>query len=412
MQLQSILKLILLLLWSVGIAASTPLRTPAPSYRAVQRDAIPNPENPTTTTKDFDPHVSIAPVSVPPVSIPPVSIPSLSLDLPSNTCTPTIAPDKNGFVPPTECNALYLYYPSFAAALVFTGLFFIVFCGHFVQATVFKVKFVWVILMGSLWEFGGFLTRALSTRDQQNSTLATIAQLLILLAPLWVNAFDYMVLARMINFFIPDRRIGIFKPALLAKLFVFLDFGAFVIQLVGGSMAGPGQSQDAIMRGIHIYMGGIGIQEFFIVLFLVLAIQFHRQALHLERRGVLVGPKTQWRKLLYALYASLLAITVRIIFRLVEFANGNEPSNPLPFHEWYVYAFDATPMLVATVIWNVVHPGAVLQGPDAKMPPSGLRRLCCSCCGRRKHKNMHKLPEGDPAEEMRPFRGASPPPYK
>lgn len=107
-------------------------------------------------------------------------------------------------------------------------------------------------------------------------------------------------------------------------------------------------------------MTGIGIQQFFIICFLVLAIQFHRQMQHLDRGGRLVADKLRWRHLLYALYGSLLFITVRIIYRLVEFSAGETTSNPIPYHEWYMYAFDAVPMFFAVVVWNVAPPGAVL----------------------------------------------------
>ena len=61
-----------------------------------------------------------------------------SLNLPSNTCHPTIAPDKNGFVPPSECNALYRFYPSFGAAVLFSILFGIVTVTHISQAAAYK----------------------------------------------------------------------------------------------------------------------------------------------------------------------------------------------------------------------------------------------------------------------------------
>lgn len=210
-----------------------------------------------------------------------------------------------------------------------------------------------------------------------------------------VNAFDYMILARLIWFFVPGRRIGIFKPSILAVMFVALDVGAFIIQLIGGGMAAVGNPPDQIQKGLHIYMAGMGLQQFFICLFLVIAVQFHRQMLQQRHMGQLVGLKAKWRRLLYALYASLTFITVRIIFRLVEFSSGNTPNNPVITNEWYLYVFDATPMLLAILVWNVVHPGTVLQGPDAKMPPSALRKILFSCCGKRKN-TMQKIPDEDP----------------
>ncbi|KAH1442409.1 hypothetical protein KXW28_001763 [Aspergillus fumigatus] len=414
MCIQLLLPLVVLIAATGVLAAPapTPVPTPVPTTTKayVERRG-------TETTEDYEPHITI---DVPQISIKPYTHEpfSLSLDLPSNTCTPTITPDANGWVPATECNALYNYYPSFGVAIAFSVLFGVLMVPHFIQATVYKAGFVWFIVMSAAWECVGFVVRTLSTREQQDNTLATITQLFILLSPLWVNAFDYMVLARMIHFFVPDRRIGIFKPSMLAMIFVVLDLGSFVIQLTGGSMAGAGADHDTMMKGIHIYMGGIGIQEFFIVLFLFIAIQFHRQMLHLNRHGRLVGPKAKWRGLLYALYASLLFITVRIIFRLVEFSSGNDASNPILQHEWYMYVFDAVPMWFAIVVWNVVHPGAIIKGPDAKMPPSPLRKIlccafCCSGCRKRKNKDMQMIPDNDHlGDETLPLRERAASPYR
>jgi hypothetical protein len=53
------------------------------------------------------------------------------------------------------------------------------------------------------------------------------------------------------------------------------------------------------------------MQQFFILVFFMLAIQFHRRVLVLERQDVLISNgKTEWRRLLYTLYASLILITV------------------------------------------------------------------------------------------------------
>ncbi|KAJ5206976.1 RTA-like protein [Penicillium cf. griseofulvum] len=393
---------------SAMMARASPVQTAVPQPGVLPRDATPttatNPEittTATTTTDDFGFHLTLE---------------TLNLNLPSNTCTPTIAPDKYGWVPPSECDALYLYYPSFGAAIAASVIFGILMIAHLVQATMYKAGFAWVVLMGTLWELVGYTTRAFSTRNQQNEPVTTSSQMFILLAPLWVNAFDYMVLARMIHFFVPDHRIGIFKPSLLAKIFVLLDIVSFVVQMIGGFMAnGKGPEQ---MNGIHIYMGGVGVQEFFIIGFLVLAVQFHRLMLKLEQAGRLPLEKQNWRRLLYALYGSLFAITMRIIYRLVEFSAGTGVSNPIPYHEWYMYVFDGIPMALAVGVWNFAPPGAVLQGPDAKMPSSGIGKwLCCGgCCCRNcrkgKEKNMQRLPDHDTYGDGVPLHSREPSPYR
>lgn len=247
---------------------------------------------------------------------------------------------------------------------------------------------------------------------------------MVLISDIGINAFDYMVLARMIHFFVPERRIGMFKPSLLAKLFVVLDIASFIVQMIGGFMATGTDEQQ--MNGIHVYMGGIAIQQFFIVCFLVLAGQFHRLMLRLDRADRLVGEKRRWRPMLYVLYGSLLAISVRIIYRLIEFSGGYSSSNPIPYQEWYMYVFDGIPMAVAIVLWNFVPPGAVIQGPDAKMPSSGVFKfLCCNgcaCCGgcccrscRKRNKatkDMQRLSDNDLFDEDVPLHNRESSPYR
>ncbi|KAL4811792.1 RTA1 like protein-domain-containing protein [Aspergillus spinulosporus] len=371
----------LLLVSAVAVlAVPAPTAAPIPAIPTLITAPSPVPttgsSGPTKSleTRDFEPSLDL-----PTISIEPFTLSSLDLNLPSNTCTPTVSPDANGYVPPDQCNALYNYYPSFAAAVAFSVLFGILMIAHFIQATTYKAGFVWVILMGAVWECSGYAARAVSTKDQQDTTVLTITELFILLAPILVNAFDYMVLARMINFFVPERQIGIFKPSLLAFVFVFLDIASFVIQLIGGGMATPSADAATQLKGIHIYMGGIGIQQFFITLFLIIAVHFHRHASSTHS-------------------VSLLFITIRIIFRLVEFSSGNDDSNPMTHNEWYMYVFDAAPMWCAIAVWNVIHPGAVIKGPDAVMPPSPLGKLfCCTCCRKRRNKDMQKIPGEDPS---------------
>lgn len=128
-----------------------------------------------------------------------------------------------------------------------------------------------------------------------------------------INAFIYMVLGRMIHFTIPSRSLYSISASTLAIMFVSLDFVSFIIQLVGGSWAGPTSPPSRQMQGIHIYMGGIGLQQFFILIFLVLAVKFHSEMLKMEKLSTsapLTSSKRRWRPLLYTLYGTLGLITV------------------------------------------------------------------------------------------------------
>jgi len=106
----------------------------------------------------------------------------------------TVTPGKNGYVPEYACNSNYNYDPSFAAAIIYAIAFGFTTTAHFYQAFLYKkFKLCWVLLMGCIWEFASFSIRAAGTRNQQSVPLAFVSQILVLLAPMWVNAFVYMV---------------------------------------------------------------------------------------------------------------------------------------------------------------------------------------------------------------------------
>jgi hypothetical protein len=60
--------------------------------------------------------------------------PNITSTSPASTSCVSAMPGKNGYVPPTACNALYGYYPSFAAAIIFGLLFGIATVAHLIQA--------------------------------------------------------------------------------------------------------------------------------------------------------------------------------------------------------------------------------------------------------------------------------------
>lgn len=109
----------------------------------------------------------------------------------TSTATPScisVTPDKNGYVPEWACNANYNYYPSFTAAVMFAVIFGITTFFHLYQAFAHKkFRLCWPLLMGAIWEFASFGIRAAGTKNQQSSALATFSQILVLLAPMWIN---------------------------------------------------------------------------------------------------------------------------------------------------------------------------------------------------------------------------------
>lgn len=324
-------------------------------------------------------------------------------NLPSPTSTGgprciTVTPGKNGYVPLGSCNAKWPYEPSYAASVTLSTLFGILTLAHLILAVVHRKPFCWVMIMGVLWELIAFITRALAALDQQNRVYAYISHLLFLLAPLWINAFIYMTAGRLIYTYHPQKQIWRVKAISIGKYFVWLDIVSFLIQASGGAMMTPGSSEGSQKLGRNVYMVGIGIQELFIILFLILIVLFHREILRLEAEGSAPTNK-MWKWLTFALYTSLVLITIRIIFRLVEFSAGLDPKkNPLPFEENYALGLDAVPMLLAILILAIYHPGLALKGPESVFPPRKERRA------ERKAKKAEKKAKKSGAPSTSSFR--------
>lgn len=289
------------------------------------------------------------------------------------SCT-TAVPGRYGYVPPDACNAQWAYAPSFEAAIAFAVLFGILTIAHFALAITFRKGFCWVMIMGVSWEFASFIVRALGAHNQQSQPFSFASTLLFLLAPLWVNAYVYMTAGRLIWTYHPDKKVWIFKAISLGKYFVWLDVFSFLVQAVGGIMLSPGGSESTMKTGKNIYMTGVGVQQLFILLFFALIVRFQ---VEVQRFGVsdLSGLGKRWLWVTYALYAALTLISMRIIFRLVEFSAGTGVDNPLPYHEKYALALDAFPMTLAILILAVVHPGLALKGPESEFPSRKERKM-------------------------------------
>ncbi|KAJ7148650.1 RTA1 like protein-domain-containing protein [Mycena crocata] len=293
--------------------------------------------------------------------------------------------------PRTNENFNFLYCPSFPAVVSFSALFGLTTLTHIVQALHYRKRFCWVVIMGGVWETVGLVLRVMSVLHTTSPVWGTPSQLLILLAPLSVNAFLYVVMSRFVHFFVPERSVAGIGARRLSLCFVLLDVTAFLMQAAGGILIDNDTPRIA-QFGIHIYMGGIGLQQFFILLFIVLVVRFHFKMTHL--RG-----STEWKRPLYIMYASLILITVRIIFRLIEFSSGVFSS--LTMHEWPFYVLEATPMFLAFFLWNLSHPGQVLVGPDSEFPkkqknskgaPPGLAKKGSSKI--KKRKSTKPVPSG------------------
>ena len=117
------------------------------------------------------------------------------------------------------------YCPSLPASVLFAVLFGLTTAAHVFQAYHYRKTFCWVFIMGALWETLAFIIRSVTIQNPTNNSLYNAQFVLVLLAPLWINAFDYMVLARLVHMFMPDKQLARLRGRMLGVWFVLLDIG-------------------------------------------------------------------------------------------------------------------------------------------------------------------------------------------
>lgn len=104
--------------------------------------------------------------------------------------------------------------------------------------------------------------------------------------------------------------------------------------------------------GTDIMVAGIVIQLASITVFVFLALEFLRRTI---RQDIIRSMKRTMVPLLCAMVLSILAIYVRSIYRTIELLQGW--TGYLITTETYFVVLDGAMMVLAVVVFNVIHPG-------------------------------------------------------
>ena len=137
--------------------------------------------------------------------------------------------------------------------------------------------------------------------------------------------------------------------------------------LPGGGIMASG-TISSMNTGEYVTIAGLCVQLLFFSFFVITSAIFHiriRQqptpkVTQLDQEGSRSTTHRTWESVLWGLYIACALILVRSIFRLIEYAQGND--GYLISHEAFMYVFDAMLMFFAMVALNVSHPSVILAG--------------------------------------------------
>lgn len=175
----------------------------------------------------------------------------------------------------------------------------------------------------------------------------------ILVPPALFAATIYMCLGRTIRLVDGDH-LSVIRPRILTKVFVSGDILSFLIQGGASGLFVMGSTKPSFTKvATAMVIVGLVVQLVSFILFGLCAVIFHKR-IRRQPTSRSFQVDANWTQTLYMLYGVSTLILIRSIFRIIEYAFGND-GYPLT-HEWTLYLFDSLPMIIVTVIFFFRYP--------------------------------------------------------
>ncbi|KAM0558038.1 hypothetical protein ACHAPJ_005205 [Fusarium lateritium] len=254
----------------------------------------------------------------------------------------------------------YRYEPSLPAAIIFIVIFGISSVLHLFQIMKTKTWFFLPFLVGSLFESIGFIGRAIGAEESPDYTFGpyVLQTLLLLLGPTCYAASIYMILGRLIRRS-KGEQFSLIKPSWLTKFFLLGDIISIALQGIGGGKVVNADTPDDRKTAENIIIGGLTVQILFFGLFIAVTGLFHFRFIKnsITRPS---NPGFNWQRFLVVIYVASVLILIRSLFRMIEYIEGHD--GELQSKEVYIYVFDAVPMAIASIGFNIFHPSKYLNG--------------------------------------------------
>ncbi|GAB1311460.1 hypothetical protein MFIFM68171_01670 [Madurella fahalii] len=264
----------------------------------------------------------------------------------------------------TVPGSIWFYAPNQGAPVFFTvafaasGIFHLWQCIHYKSFWVtFYLPFCCALFTA------GFALREYGAFHYDHVYVYLASTLLVYMSPPILELANYHILGRTLHY------LPYFSPIHPGRVLSTLGTLSAVVEILNALgvayLANPTLASSRRELGHDLLRASLALQLAVITLFFTLAGLFHARV---ARAGI-AAPRA--RAVLLTLYASMALILARTIYRGAEHFGaaglavgpgsgpGSEPEallSPIMRYEWFFYVFEAAPMLVNSVMWNVRHP--------------------------------------------------------
>lgn len=194
-----------------------------------------------------------------------------------------------------------------------------------------------------------------------------LQSIFLLLAPILFAASLYMTLGRIIRS-VDGEKYSIIRSKWVTGIFVTGDIVSFMIQGGGAGILVRADSENSHKMGENIIIGGLIFQILIFGIFCIVSLTFHRR---FGRHGPVESYRDiPWQSVIVMLYATSGLVMVRNIFRVVEYAMGQD--GYLLSNEWCVYMFDGALMFFTMLFFAIKYPSRLFP---TKRPGTAIELL-------------------------------------
>lgn len=271
----------------------------------------------------------------------------------------------------TSTYLLYEYNPSVPANAALTAVMAISLVVHMLQTIWYRTWWFGItVSLGALGETIGLIARIIAHDKTTNKTIYTIQTLTLILAPLFMMAGVYYLLAVLIHLY--GRRYSWIRAKLCSYIFVIGDVISLFVQGGGGGIMAGGKNLN-VGRGVIV--GGLVFQLVCMAAFMLLLavflyrIRFMRgqDGLHFDDHQRTHGNKNA-AQLPWAIIIAVPCVFIRSVYRVFEF--GLTGNAAVKSKEVYFIVLEGAMMITAFAIFNVFHPGRIMgHGISLKSKP-------------------------------------------
>ncbi|KJR85468.1 rta1 domain protein [Sporothrix schenckii 1099-18] len=264
---------------------------------------------------------------------------------------------------PVEWSILQ-YQPSIPASAVFIALFAIALVVHAVEGLRWRHTlggFAIPMILGCIDEIIGYSGRIIMHGNPFSFNGFLIQIICITTAPVFICAAIYVTLSRTIDFL--DRSLARFNPKFFIWFFIPCDVISLIFQAAGGALSSTSSGGDRL--GVNMSLFGLSFQVFTLVIFIFFSadylVRYYRRnsglSTHLANPG-------RFRLFMGGLWAAILLILVRCIYRIDELSEGY--SGALFHNESVFYGLESVMIVLAVFSLVIGQPGFGLQGGRTK----------------------------------------------